>query len=106
MVDSSGAEFLESGGVPLGVDKDAEYEERNAKLPEGATLVLYSDGWTEAPRIGGGRVGDQDWIRRVQESARESDARSALNAVSRKFFPDITMPPDDDLAGIFIRRCI
>jgi serine phosphatase RsbU (regulator of sigma subunit) len=46
-----GARFLavgnEAGGVPLGVARDARYRTQVHELPDGATLLLYTDGLFE-----------------------------------------------------------
>lgn len=43
-----GVRFLESTGVPLGLFQEVSHEERHATLENGATVILYSDGVTEA----------------------------------------------------------
>jgi serine phosphatase RsbU (regulator of sigma subunit) len=40
--------------MPLGLFAGSQYEARELWLPAGATLLLYSDGWTEA------LVGDEE----------------------------------------------
>src|SRR5690349_16847163 len=41
-------EQLASGGLPLGIKRDAEYREGRTQLQRGDVLVIYSDGVTEA----------------------------------------------------------
>jgi serine phosphatase RsbU (regulator of sigma subunit) len=43
-----GERFLESTGVPLGLFAETTHEVRSVALEQGATLILYSDGITEA----------------------------------------------------------
>jgi sigma-B regulation protein RsbU (phosphoserine phosphatase) len=50
IADSRGVRPVEGAGMPLGLFAGAEYEQRELWLPEGATLLLYTDGWTEALR--------------------------------------------------------
>lgn len=45
-------EWLGEGGVPLGVEDDAEYKVGRVELEPGDMLVLYTDGVTEASRRG------------------------------------------------------
>ncbi|WP_420037695.1 SpoIIE family protein phosphatase [Streptomyces sp. cg28] len=48
LVDSEGARFIRSGeGVPLGVMDDWHAAEASIDLPEGALLILYTDGLVE-----------------------------------------------------------
>lgn len=49
IVHSAGTvEQLASGGLPLGIKRDAEYREGRTQLQRGDVLVIYSDGVTEA----------------------------------------------------------
>jgi sigma-B regulation protein RsbU (phosphoserine phosphatase) len=48
VVRRSGVETVGSTGIPVGLLKDAEYESAKLHLEEGDTLVLYTDGLTEA----------------------------------------------------------
>lgn len=45
-------EWLGEGGIALGVESDASYKAGVIDLEPGDTLVLYTDGVTEAPRFG------------------------------------------------------
>ena len=45
-------EQLASGGLPLGIKRDAEYREGRTQLQMGDVLVIYSDGVTEARVLG------------------------------------------------------
>ena len=45
-------EFLEEGGLVLGVEADAGYKAGELELEPGDMLVFYTDGLTEAPRNG------------------------------------------------------
>ena len=47
---SGEAEWLSEGGLPLGILRDATYEERPVALARGDVLVLYTDGVTEVRR--------------------------------------------------------
>ncbi len=49
---SGEAEFLGEGGLALGVEDDSTYKAASVALEPGDTLVLYTDGVTEAPRRG------------------------------------------------------
>ncbi|HBE01269.1 MAG: hypothetical protein A2096_09775 [Spirochaetes bacterium GWF1_41_5] len=56
-------ELLDTQGMPVGIMKNSEYEEKSAKVDSGDILVLYTDGVTEAmnPKR------DQFSIERVKE---------------------------------------
>ena len=48
LADRRGVRPVEGAGLPLGMFCDAEYASRDLELAPGDTLVLYTDGWTEA----------------------------------------------------------
>jgi PAS domain S-box-containing protein len=47
---SGNAHYLEGGGIPMGVDKDAQFPEREVRLSPYSTLLLYTDGLIEFDR--------------------------------------------------------
>lgn len=47
------AQFIERGGVPLGMFRDTRYYDYYQSIEPGQTLVLYTDGVTEATGSGG-----------------------------------------------------
>ncbi len=47
----------EVGEIPLGIMEDVQYSESSVKLHPGQTLILYTDGITEAKRPGGEMFG-------------------------------------------------
>lgn len=49
---SGEVEWLGEGGIALGVEADSDYKAGVIELEPGDTLVLYTDGVTEAPRLG------------------------------------------------------
>ena len=60
---SSGSiEWLEEGGLALGIEEDVDYKVGHIELQPGDMLILYTDGLTEAPRhgrpFGRGKFGD------------------------------------------------
>ncbi|MDP9111799.1 MAG: SpoIIE family protein phosphatase [Candidatus Eremiobacteraeota bacterium] len=50
LADRAGARLLPHGGLPLGVDDDAKYENVEFTPAVGNVLILYTDGLTEASR--------------------------------------------------------
>jgi len=50
LVDARGVRPVEGGGLPLGLFPDSSYRHRELKLAPGQTLLLYTDGWTEAAK--------------------------------------------------------
>lgn len=48
LADRRGVRPVEGAGLPLGLFGEAEYEPRRLSLAPGDTLLIYTDGWTEA----------------------------------------------------------
>jgi phosphoserine phosphatase RsbU/P len=69
-----------SPGRPLGIDPDVTYQEHRLDLPAGCTLVLYTDGVTEARGRDGSQFGEQA-LRTVVASGAGAAAAGAVAAV-------------------------
>ncbi|MEE9190322.1 MAG: GAF domain-containing SpoIIE family protein phosphatase [Candidatus Neomarinimicrobiota bacterium] len=95
---------LETGGTVLGFMPDYEYKEENVSFQEGAVLVIYSDGVTDAQNDKDEDFGND----RLEEVIRSGRAKSAkeinahvLNAV-QSFTGDV--PQIDDITLVVIKR--
>ena len=60
---------VELSGLPLGVDGDSDYEEANAVIGPGETVVLYTDGVVEAGAPDGEIYGYERLERTLRENA-------------------------------------
>jgi sigma-B regulation protein RsbU (phosphoserine phosphatase) len=69
-------------GPPLGVIRDVECAEVELQLPEGTTLVLYTDGVTEARNDQGTQFGEAGLLHVLQQTAGGS-AEATVEAVSQ-----------------------
>ncbi|MCS7042082.1 MAG: SpoIIE family protein phosphatase [Bryobacteraceae bacterium] len=74
-------ERLATGGLLLGVFRDAAYEAGHAWLAEGETLVLYSDGVTEAVRRGDGEEFGEARLAGVLAEAADATAGQMVERV-------------------------
>ncbi|TFV68249.1 UNVERIFIED_ORG: PAS domain S-box protein [Bacillus sp. AZ43] len=68
-------------GRPLGIDADVRFAEVPVALPAGATLVLYTDGVTEARDDAGAQFGE-DGLSRVLADLATTDAEHVVSAVA------------------------
>ncbi len=87
---------LDTGGLVVGGLPEATYEEETLHLHDGDTVVMFTDGVTEARNREGEEFGDERLISCLEISRRESAqtmVRNALQAV-HGFFGD-TQPADD-----------
>jgi sigma-B regulation protein RsbU (phosphoserine phosphatase) len=86
-----------TAGRPLGIDVDVELTETTIDLPPGASLVLYTDGVTEA-RDDAGRQFGEDALLRVVAGAPVADPEAMVAAVSAAVEAQLTgsrYEPDD-----------
>jgi sigma-B regulation protein RsbU (phosphoserine phosphatase) len=79
---SGQAEMLEGGGPVLGIVPFASYREDATHLERGDTLVLYSDGVTEANNPDFEEYGEQRFIELLQRH-RTEPAANIVQAVTR-----------------------
>jgi phosphoserine phosphatase RsbU/P len=60
-------------GRPLGIDSDCRFEESRVPLGPGATVVLYTDGATEARDDRGDQLGDEGLLRLLELAPRDAE---------------------------------
>jgi sigma-B regulation protein RsbU (phosphoserine phosphatase) len=78
-----------SPGRPLGVDADVEFGTTSVVLPPGATLLLYTDGVTEARDAAGSQFGE-DRLARLLSGPDCGDAEQAVAAVTAAVEAQVT----------------
>jgi sigma-B regulation protein RsbU (phosphoserine phosphatase) len=97
-------EELESGGFPLGILPTAEYEVGRVQLHSGDSLVIYSDGVSEANNLAGDEFGMERLTQVVSRNIKASAAgmrdkvESALSAFTQ------TAPANDDITLVIVKR--
>ena len=69
-----GLRRLESGGMPVGMFESAPYSGDETELKPGDTLVVYSDGVTEAHNLAGEEFGEARLVTVLERYARGSPA--------------------------------
>ena len=104
LLPDGGFQKLESTGMPVGlVDLPKDYEEATCDFPPGATLLIYSDGITEALR-GDEQFGDHRFEVVLKElcGAPAEEVVKRLDSEVRSWLGDVGQ--DDDLTLVVIRR--
>jgi sigma-B regulation protein RsbU (phosphoserine phosphatase) len=97
-------EELESGGFPLGILPTAEYEVGRVQLHSGDSLVIYSDGVSEANNLAGDEFGMERLTQVISRNIKASAAgmrdkvESALSAFTQ------TAPANDDITLVIVKR--
>jgi sigma-B regulation protein RsbU (phosphoserine phosphatase) len=77
--------FIERGGLPLGLFKDTRYYEYYLPIDSGQTLVLYTDGATEAQNPAGVEYGRDRLVEAVRRS-RDRRAREMIDYIYNDVF--------------------
>lgn len=97
-------EKLTRTGIALGASEDANMSERTIQLTEGESLLLYTDGLTEAFNLEGDMFGEERLLRALgwQESVSADDMIKAVETALDDFAGNA--PPSDDLTMLAVRR--
>lgn len=97
-------EQLSSGGFPLGIIPAAEFELGEMMLTAGESLVVYSDGVSEANNLEGEEFGFDRLAEVIQRNLKSSAAglrdkvESALSTFTQ------TAPANDDITLVIVKR--
>ena len=105
IVHSAGTvEQLASGGLPLGIKRDADYREGRTQLQPGDVLVVYSDGVTEAVSPTGEEFGATRLYEVVSRNIEASAAgiRDRIESSLTKFSQGTAAA--DDITLVIVKR--
>ncbi|MCA0144383.1 SpoIIE family protein phosphatase [Blastococcus sp. LR1] len=92
------AEEVGTVGRPLGIDADVRFTESDLALPPGSTLVLYTDGVTEARDDAGRQFGEDALLRVVAGAPLDAEATVAAVAAAVEHQLTGSRHEPDDLA--------
>jgi serine phosphatase RsbU (regulator of sigma subunit)/pSer/pThr/pTyr-binding forkhead associated (FHA) protein len=98
-----GMRRLETGGMPLGLFETAEYEQESVTLDPGDTLLVFSDGVSEALTAAGEEFGDrriQDVVTSLLCETPETILHGLLDAVGQ--FTNGAVQ-NDDITAVVVR---
>ena len=65
--------------VPLGIDQDWEYSLQSTRLSPGTVLFLYTDGLTEATRIGGHLFGEERVLEQLSHHRKNASMQTLIS---------------------------
>ncbi|MEE4272440.1 MAG: SpoIIE family protein phosphatase [Thermoanaerobaculales bacterium] len=101
---SGGVDWLGSTGVPLGLLPDAAYQHAEIVLDAGDTLVVYSDGYTEAENPAGCEFGQKRLADVIDANSRlaPNDLAVAVDVALESFVAG--RPFTDDRTIVVVRR--
>jgi sigma-B regulation protein RsbU (phosphoserine phosphatase) len=94
---------LETGGMILGMFGKASYEQETLSLDPGDTIVIFSDGVSEAASVAGEEYGDDRMIEFLEanRTASPAELRDGLIASVREFTTGA--PQGDDVTVLVVR---
>jgi serine phosphatase RsbU (regulator of sigma subunit) len=97
-------ETLETGGLPLGIRLDRDYETASMELKPGDALILFTDGVVEAFNESGEEFGNERWVSAIRNLP-DWDAQQTLQFLMKRVdeFVGTTRQSDDITCLIF--RC-
>jgi sigma-B regulation protein RsbU (phosphoserine phosphatase) len=98
------AASIESTGLPLGLFCDGEYTSRNLRLDKGDSLVLYSDGLTEAFNPDHEQYGTRRLARLLEDRGRLSPQELLAASLEDQKSFRAGAPATDDLTLMVLRR--
>jgi sigma-B regulation protein RsbU (phosphoserine phosphatase) len=92
-------EKLHSHGLPIGILAASRYMTQTRPFPAGSTVVLYSDGITEAENIEGDEFGNERLEKLLAEHAGDAaaDVRDAIAAAVDAFVGEAPQKDDETL---------
>jgi phosphoserine phosphatase RsbU/P len=95
-------EFLDKGGVPLGIMASAVYETGTVSLRSGDTLIMFTDGVVEAFNAAGEEFGNGRWLNAIRNLPAGSASQS-LQFLMRQVddFVGATRQSDDITCLVF-----
>jgi serine phosphatase RsbU (regulator of sigma subunit) len=98
------AKALRRTGPPLGILEDGRWTRRSVQIEPGETLVLYTDGLTEAMNQDGGFFGDDEFQRTIR-----SHLRLSAEAMCGEILRAVTafeggQPRADDITLMILQR--
>lgn len=99
-----GYELLPGGGLILGILPIAKYEASRVTLEKGDTLVMFSDGVTEAPNPNDEEYGEERLANLVAELSGKTSREivAAIHTSVAEFTQGA--PPADDITVVVTRR--
>jgi phosphoserine phosphatase RsbU/P len=95
---------LKAGGIPLGMLGDFTYEEESTLLEPGDTLVIYSDGVTEAMNKNGELFGEERLASVLADSRRDAPEAIVERIVAAIKEYAGTTPQSDDVTIVVVKR--
>lgn len=96
-------EDLRKGGIPLGLFPQGSYEQGETRLDPGDTLLLYTDGVTEASNADEEEF-SEGRLRALLIAHHQADPQHLVETIYTNVSAFMTFPPRDDVAMVVVQR--
>jgi len=97
--------FLDTGGLPLGLNLTPSYTNCRMTFPVGASLILYSDAITEAQDRDGTVLGEEGLLALAQDIRRQGETVTIERLIDL-CFAKVQTPLSDDLTAVRLTRLL
>ncbi|MHB8625101.1 MAG: PP2C family protein-serine/threonine phosphatase [Aggregatilineales bacterium] len=98
------ARALRRTGPPLGILENARWTRRSVQIEHGETLILYTDGLTEAMNAKGDFFGDEAFQRAIRSSLRASAETMCAEILKSVTAFEGAVPRADDITLLILQR--
>jgi hypothetical protein len=98
-------QHLSTGGVPLGILHDAQYESGSIQLRSGDVLAIFTDGVVEAENVAGNEFGEERLIQVIRMIPNGS-AQEIIQHVMRNIEAFVATAPQHDDITCMVVRCV
>ena len=97
--------LFETSGVPLGIARGTQYEQRFHAFAPGSRLLLFSDGLPEFPDVSGDRIGEAGLLTAIDAAESDLAPGELIDGLCRATgIADADMLPDDTTIVCIDRR--
>lgn len=103
LVQGAKAGFLDSRGIPLGLARAPAYANHCVPFPPGATLILYSDVFTDSPDRDGRPFGE-DGLMALVAAQIGAGGPVTIRRLLDQFYAEVPPPLPDDLTAVRVSR--
>ncbi|MBM3143374.1 MAG: PP2C family protein-serine/threonine phosphatase [Chloroflexi bacterium] len=102
--EGASTEFLQSTGLPVGIEEETTWERASIQIHSGDVLVLYTDGITEAQN-GAGELFKRQALEKVINTNMGRSAEGLQQAILEALYGFLgDLPPQDDITLMVIKR--
>jgi sigma-B regulation protein RsbU (phosphoserine phosphatase) len=100
---SGGLERLEAGGLPIGIQADADYQTGSVVLAPGDWLVIFTDGVIEAMNVASEEYGETRLLANIAQATHGSPAQMMTRIMAELDRFVGNTPQHDDVTCLLLK---